>query len=83
MRIDALVCAAALFLFAEQATLAFDAAAPDESIGAASVKPHVAPGGEDAGARSARSIECSQRADAQNLHGKPRKHFMRDCKRGA
>ncbi len=34
----------------------------------------------DVGARSARSIECSHKADAQNLHGKPRKHFMRECK---
>ena len=41
------------------------------------------PGSEDAGARSAKSIECSQKADAQNLHGKPRKHFMHECKHGA
>ena len=82
MRIDALFCAAALSVFASQAAFAFDAAT-DESIGAATVKPHAVAGGEDAGARSARSIECSQKADAQNLHGKPRKHFMRDCKHGA
>ena len=37
---------------------------------------------DDAGARSAKSIECSQKADAQALHGKPRKHFMRECKHG-
>ena len=75
MRINALVCAAALSLFAAQGALAFDAAAPDAS--------HDAPGSADAGARSAKSIECSQKADVQNLHGKPRKHFMRDCKHGA
>ena len=83
MRFDALFCAAALSLFAAQGALAFDAAAPDASTGTPAVKPHAVPGGEDAGARSARSIECSQKADAQNLHGKPRKHFMRDCKHGA
>ena len=83
MRFDALFCAAALSLFAAQGALAFDAAAPDASTQTPAVKPHAAPGGEDAGARSARSIECSQKADAQNLHGKPRKHFMRDCKHGA
>lgn len=75
MRINALVCAAALSLFAAQGALAFDAAAPDAS--------HVAPGSQDPGARSAKSLECSQKADAQDLHGKPRKHFMHDCKHGA
>ncbi len=36
----------------------------------------------EAGARSAKSIECSQKADVKDLHGKPRKHFMRECKHG-
>jgi hypothetical protein len=83
MRIKALVCAAVLSIFAAQAALAFDAAAPDASTGDATVKPHVALGSEDAAGRSAKSIECSQKADVQNLHGKLRKHFMRDCKHGA
>ena len=83
MRINGLACAAALSLFAAQGALAFDAAAPDASTSAPAMKPQAAPGPEDAGARSAKSIECSQKADAQNLHGKPRKHFMRDCKHGA
>jgi psiF repeat len=82
VRINALVCAAALSLFAAQGALAFDAA-PDASTGAATVKPQIAPGSEDAGERSAKSLECSQKADVQNMHGKPRKHFMRDCKHGA
>ena len=30
-----------------------------------------------------RQIVMSQKADAQNLHGKPRKHFMHECKHGA
>ena len=31
--------------------------------------------------RSAKSLECSKQADTQNLHGKPRKHFMSKCKK--
>ena len=31
--------------------------------------------------RSAASVECSKRADAQNLHGKERKKFRADCKK--
>ena len=32
--------------------------------------------------RSAKSIECSKLADAQNLHGKKRKVFRAKCKKG-
>ncbi len=80
MQINALVCALGLSVFVSGA-LAFDAAAPD-AVPAPTTKTHDAASSEDAGARTARSIECSQRADAQNLHGKPRKHFMRECKHG-
>ena len=31
--------------------------------------------------RTAASIECSKRADAQNLHGKERKKFRANCKK--
>jgi psiF repeat len=31
--------------------------------------------------RSSASVECSKRADAQNLHGKERKKFRADCKK--
>lgn len=31
--------------------------------------------------RTAKSLECSKQADAKNLHGKPRKAFMRTCKK--
>ena len=75
MRIECLACVAASFLFVSGGALALDAATPG-----------AAPAGEaqeDAGARSAKSIECSQKADAQNLHGKPRKRFMHECKHGA
>ena len=83
MRMIILGCAAALSVFISGGAFAFDAAAPDDSTGGSnSMKPKT-PGSEDAGARSAKSIECSQKADAQNLHGKPRKHFMHECKHGA
>jgi hypothetical protein len=32
--------------------------------------------------RSATSLECSKKADAQGLHGKARKKFRSACKRG-
>lgn len=31
---------------------------------------------------SAKSIECSKRADAKGLHGKARHKFRSECKRG-
>ena len=37
----------------------------------------------DPAERSARSIECAQKADAEGLQGKMRKHFLRECKRGS
>ncbi|RBP08713.1 psiF repeat-containing protein [Roseiarcus fermentans] len=74
MRIKGLACAAALSALVSGGAWAFDAASdPAAPTGGA-------PG--DAGARTARSLECSQKADAKDLHGKPRKRFMRDCKHG-
>ena len=32
--------------------------------------------------RSAKSIECSTQADAKGLHGKERKKFRSECKKG-
>jgi psiF repeat len=84
MRILTFGCAAALCLCISGGALAFDAAAPDDTTGAPnSMKTQMTPGSEDAGEHSAKSIECSQKADAQNLHGKPRRHFMHECKHGA
>jgi hypothetical protein len=85
MRIKVLASAAALCILVSGGAFAFDAATPDASpgAGAPAANAHVAPRAEDAGARSAKSIECSQKADAQNLHGKPRRQFMRECKHGA
>lgn len=73
MRFKALAGLAALSLIGQPA-LALDAsdATPASSQGA-----------QDAGAKSARSMECLHKADAQNLHGKERKHFLLDCKHGA
>jgi psiF repeat-containing protein len=79
MRIKPLIAIGALALSVSGAALAFDAAAPDAS-GAPAAKPSA---GSSAAGRSAKSIECSQKADAQNLHGRPRKHFMHECKHGA
>ena len=33
--------------------------------------------------RTAASLECSKQADAKGLHGKERKKFRSECKRGA
>jgi hypothetical protein len=33
-------------------------------------------------ARTAKSLECSKQADEKALHGKPRKKFMSECKKG-
>lgn len=74
MGIKSLAGAAALCLCVSGAAQAFDAATDTTEPGG---------GSGDAGARSAKSIECSHKADAKDLHGKPRKHFMRDCKHGA
>jgi psiF repeat len=80
MRIATRICAAALAVFFAGDAFAFDAAAPD---GTSPTSAKHGSASEDAGARSAKSIECSQKADAQDLHGKPRKRFMHECKRGA
>jgi hypothetical protein len=76
MRVNGLACAVALCVLYSGAAHALDAAPAGTSPGAPRA------GGEDAAVRSAKSIECSQKADAQDLHGKPRKRFMRECKHG-
>ena len=38
---------------------------------------------EEMAAMSAKSKECSAKADAQNLHGKERKAFRHECKKAA
>jgi hypothetical protein len=59
---------------------------PGSSAGVADKKPNSVPlpaPEQDPAARSARSIECAHKADAQGLQGKPRKRFLRECRRGA
>lgn len=75
MRITITAYAVALSFLAAGGALAFDAAAPADPSSSA----HDAPVG-GAAARSAKSIACSQKADAQAIHGKERKRFMRECK---
>ncbi len=35
-----------------------------------------------AGTHSAKSVECTKEADAKGLHGKDRKKFREECKKG-
>lgn len=90
MRITTLGCAFALALLASEALLTFGVVAQtaavtmDGGAPAAPVRPASIPlptSEQDPAARSARSIECAQKADAQGLLGKTRKHFLHECKR--
>jgi hypothetical protein len=90
MRITMLVCACALALFALQAFFAFEAAAQSATAGMGGGTPETKPqtvhapaAEQDPAARSAKSMECLQKADAQGLQGKLRKHFLHECKGGA
>ena len=91
MRITTLVCECALALFASEAVLPFDAAAQVPTTGMSGGPPtdatrSIGPlpaAGQDPAERSAKSIECAQKADARGLEGKIRKHFLHECKGGA
>jgi hypothetical protein len=72
MRFKALAGLAALSLLGGQAF----------ALDASDATPAGSQAAEDAGAKSARSMECLHKADAQNLRGKERKHFLLDCKHG-
>jgi hypothetical protein len=90
-RISTLVCACALALAASEVISAFDAAGQilpagmsgGESPGTKPSSDPLASPQRDPAERSARSIECSQKADAQALQGKIRKHFLHQCKSGS
>ena len=71
MKIITLLSAAAMSAFLMGAAFADTAPAP------APAKPAAAPV-----AHSAQSIECSKEADAKGLHGKERKKFRAECKKG-
>jgi len=97
MRITTLICACGLAFFSSQALVLPDAFAqssaapvagdtPSESASTVEMKPSpdpVAAAEKDPAERSAKSTECAQRADAQGLQGKARKHFLHKCKSGA
>jgi hypothetical protein len=90
MRITTLVCACALSLFASQAFFPFEAAGQNATAGMGAGTPETKPSSvhlpapeQDPAARSAKSMECLQKADAQALQGKLRKHFLHECKGGA
>ena len=96
IRVVSPVFVGALFLIASEPPLTLGAAQPPASgmsdaspAGGESAQP-ATPASEplaavspDPAERSARSIECAQKADAQGLQGKARRHFLRECKRGS
>jgi hypothetical protein len=96
IRVVSLVCAGALSLIAAEMLLSFGVVAQTATVGmgaassdAGSVGPvrlaaeSLPAVSQDPAERSAKAIECAQKADAQGLQGKPRKHFLRECKRGS
>lgn len=70
MKISTLVTAVAMSAFLAGGALAQTAA------------PAPAPAKAPTAAHSAKSIECSKEADAKGLHGKERKKFRAECKKG-
>ena len=92
IRFASLVCAWVLALIVSETLLTSRLAAETVTVGmdgGGSAAPmrlaseSLSPAKQDSAERSARSIECAQKADAQGLEGKTRKHFLRECKRGA
>jgi hypothetical protein len=92
-----LVFAGALSLIASETPSTFGAVAQTLTAGTGDARPAsggsaapamlaseaLAAASPDPAERSARSIECAQKADAQGLQGKTRRHFLRECKRGS
>jgi hypothetical protein len=97
IRVVSLVFVGALPLIALEMALTFGAVAQTATAGMGNAPPvsdgSVAPmmlaseslaaANQDPAERSARSSECSQKADAQGLQGKTRKQFVRECRRGS
>ncbi len=77
--------AIAALAFSSGALLAEPAAKADDAAKAATTKAATAKADKAAkkDAKSAKSKECSAQADAQKLHGKPRKDFRKTCMKGA
>ena len=97
IRDASLVFVGALFLIASEAPLTLGAAAQAPTAGMGGAAPAsggsaapamlasepLAAANPDPAERSARSSECSQKADARGLQGKTRRRFLRECKRGS
>ena len=84
MRLTRLLPALAIGVLLSGAAFALDAAAPPPVAGAPTAAP-AKPGGtmpESEIGKKAKSEDCYRQADAQHLHGKPRKEFHRACMRG-
>jgi len=79
IRLATLAAAAAISLSASFAMAQTAAQKPAAAPAAAAPAP-AAPAAKPA--RSAKSLECSQQADAKGLHGKARKKFRSDCMKG-
>ena len=96
IRLVSLVCAGVFCLIASETLVTFGAlaqitmagiegapSAGGGSLATVRVAESLAAANQDPAERSARSIECAQKADAQGLQGKMRKHFLRECKQGS
>ncbi len=70
MKISTFISALALGMFVAGSAFALDAADPST------------PAKPDAAAKAARAAECSKEADAKGYHGKKRKEFREECKKG-
>jgi hypothetical protein len=69
---------------AQTAAVAMDGGSPSNGARPAKSAPALLPSSEqDPAVRSAKSIECAQKADARGLIGKQRKRFLHECRRGA
>ena len=75
MKISVLAAALALGLFVAGPVLADDATAPKPLPRPRRPSPTPPP-------RPPRPQECSKQADAKDLHGKERKKFREECKKG-
>lgn len=74
--------AAAISLCASLALAQTAAQPPASSAAKPAASPSAASSHASAKPRSATSLECSKKADAQGLHGKARRKFRSECKRG-
>ncbi len=80
MKLSLIAAAVALGVFAATPVFADDAPA----AAAATPKPAATTMAKpDNAAKTAKSQECSKQADAKGLHGKERKKFREECKKGA